>query len=101
VNRGHIIPRSHPPKVYDAYVGRYEIGHESIVTFTREGDRLMAQSTNEGKFEVFPESDAVFFINPVADATITFVKDDKGKVAHIVLRHEGRETKTKRLDGEP
>ena len=33
------------PKMYDAYVGRYEIGHETIVTVTREGDHLMAQPT--------------------------------------------------------
>ena len=31
---------------------------------------------------------------------MTFVKDDKGKVTHILLRREGRETKAKRLDGE-
>ena len=89
------------PKVYDAYVGRYEIGHETIVTFTREGDRLMAQPTNEGKFEVFPESETVFFLNPATDATVTFVKDDKGKVTHIVLHRDGHDTKAKRLDGEP
>ena len=88
------------PKVYDAYVGRYEIGHETIVTFTRE-QRLMAQPTNEGKLEVFPESETVFFLNPATDATVTFVKDDKGKVSHIVLRREGRETKAKRIDDNP
>ncbi len=89
------------PKVYDAYVGRYEIGHETIVTFTREGDRLMAQPTDEGKIEVFPESETVFFLNRAKDATITFVKDDKGKVTHVVLRREGHDTRAKRLDGDP
>ena len=89
------------PKVYDAYVGRFEIGHETIVTFTREGDRLMAQPTGDGKFEVFPESETVFFLEPAKDATVTFVKDDKGKVTHIVLQRDGRETKAKRLDDKP
>jgi CubicO group peptidase (beta-lactamase class C family) len=89
------------PNLYDAYVGRYEIGHDTIVTFTREGDRLMAQPSNEGKSEVFPESETVFFLKPSSDATVTFVKDDKGKVTHIVFRREGHETKAKRLDGEP
>ena len=77
------------PKVYDAYVGRYEIGPETIVTFTREGDRLMAQPDDEGKIEVFPESETVFFLKPSTDATVTFVKDDKGKVTHIVLHRDG------------
>ena len=60
----------------------------------------MAQPTDEGKMEVFPESETVFFVKPSVDATMTFVKDDKGKVTHILLRREGRETKAKRLDGE-
>jgi CubicO group peptidase (beta-lactamase class C family) len=88
------------PKVYDAYVGRYEIGHESILTITREGDRLMAQPTNDAKVEVFPESEIVFFLNPAKDATVTFVKDDHGKVTHAVLHREGRDTKAKRLESD-
>jgi CubicO group peptidase (beta-lactamase class C family) len=88
------------PKVYDAYVGRYEIGHESILTITREGDRLMAQPTNDAKVEVFPESEIVFFLNPAKDATVTFVKDEHGKVTHAVLHREGRDTKAKRLESD-
>jgi CubicO group peptidase (beta-lactamase class C family) len=89
------------PKLYDAYVGRYEIGPGIVVTFTREGDHLMAQGTGEGKAEVFPESETLFFLKPSSDATVTFVKDDKGRVTHIVVHREGHETKAKRLEGEP
>ena len=89
------------PKLYDAYVGRYEIGPGIIVTFSREGDRLMAQVADEGKTEVFPESETVFFLNRSTDATTTFVKDDKGQVTHIVVHREGRDTKAKRLATEP
>jgi hypothetical protein len=87
--------------VYDAYVGRYEVGHETILTFTREADRLMVQPTNEGTFEVFPESETIFFLKPAEEDTITFVKDDQGKVTHIVVHRGGREIKAKRLEGEP
>ncbi len=89
------------PKLYDAYVGRYEVGPAIIVTFTREGDHLIAQVDHEGKTEVFPESETVFFLNPPSDATVTFVKDDKGKVTHIVVHRDGQDTKAKRLDREP
>lgn len=89
------------PKLYDTYAGRYEIGPGAIVTFTREGDHLMAQPEGEGKSEVFPESETVFFLNPSNDATMTFVKDDKGKVTHLVVHRDGRDTRAKRLDGEP
>ncbi len=89
------------PKVYDAYVGRYAIGHETIVTITREGDRLMAQATDDGKLEVFPESETVFFLEPAKDATVTFVKNDKGKVTHIDLHRDGRDSRATRLDDNP
>jgi CubicO group peptidase (beta-lactamase class C family) len=88
------------PKIYNTYVGRYEIAHETVVTVTREGDRLMAQPTNDGKIELLPESETVFFVKPTSDATVTFVRGDADKVSHIVLHREGHDTKAKRLDGE-
>ena len=89
------------PKIYDAYVGRYEIAHETVVTVTREGDRLMAQPTNDGKIELLPESETMFFVKPTSDATVTFVRGDTREITHIVLHREGHDTKAKRLDGEP
>ncbi len=88
------------PKIYDLYVGRYQIAPKVIATFTREEDRFMTQITNQPKFEVFPESETVFFLK-VVDATITFVKDDKGKVTHLVLHQGGLDIKAKRLEGKP
>jgi CubicO group peptidase (beta-lactamase class C family) len=86
------------PRLYDAYLGRYEIRPDVILTITREGDHLMAQATGDGKSEIFPESETVFFLNPATDATVTFVKDDKGKVAHIIAHREGSDTRAKRLE---
>ena len=89
------------PKIYDEYIGRYEIGHETIVTVTREGDKLMAQPSGDARFELFPESEATFFIKPTTDATATFVKDTNGRISHIVLTRDGRKTEAKRLEGGP
>jgi CubicO group peptidase (beta-lactamase class C family) len=88
------------PKLYDAYAGRYQIAPNTIATFTREGDRLMTQISNQPKIEVFPESETVFFLK-VVDATITFFKDAKGKVTHIVIHQGGRDVKATRIEGEP
>jgi CubicO group peptidase (beta-lactamase class C family) len=88
------------PEIYDAYVGRYELAPERFLTVTREGDHLMAQPTGQGKLEIFPETEADFFLK-VADVAITFVKDDQGKVTHLVLHQGGRETRVKRLESEP
>ncbi|MHC5538555.1 serine hydrolase [Singulisphaera rosea] len=95
-------------KIYDAYVGRYAINHETIVTVTREGDKLIVQPSGDAKFELFPfsywsgfsfgESETVFFLKSTTDATATFVKDANGKISHVVLTRDGRKTEAKRLE---
>jgi CubicO group peptidase (beta-lactamase class C family) len=87
------------PKIYDEYVGRYRINYETILTVTREGDKLMAQPSGEARVELFPESETVFFLKPTTDATATFVKDPNGRISHVVLRRDGRKTEAKRLEG--
>ncbi len=84
------------PKIYDAYVGRYELAPNFILTVTRQGDRLITQATGQPQVEIFPESETVFFPK-VVDATITFVKDAKGDVTHLVLDQNGREGKALKL----
>ena len=77
------------PKIYDAYVGVYELRPEFQLTVTREGDKLITQATGQGKLEVFPESETKFFLR-VIDAQISFVKDASGKVTHLDIVVEGR-----------
>jgi CubicO group peptidase (beta-lactamase class C family) len=88
------------PKLYDAYAGRYELEPKVIATIAREGDRLMIQVTGQPRFEMFPESDTAYFLK-VVDATIKFVKDDKGKVGHLVIHQGGHDVKAKRLEDAP
>jgi CubicO group peptidase (beta-lactamase class C family) len=83
-------------KVYDAYLGRYEIDPKVVATISREGDHLQIQVTDQPELEMFPESETSFFLK-VVDATITFAKDDKGKVSHIVIHQGGHDIKAKRL----
>ncbi len=95
------LPRSRvvaqiDPKLYDEYVGKYELTPKFALTVTREGDRLMTQATGQGKVEVFPESETKFFLK-VANAQITFVKED-GKVTHAILHQNGRDRKAKRVE---
>lgn len=84
------------PKIYEAYVGRYELAPNFILTVTRQGDRLMTQATGQPQIEIFPESEMVFFPK-VVEATITFGKDAKGEVTHLVLDQNGREGKALKL----
>jgi D-alanyl-D-alanine-carboxypeptidase/D-alanyl-D-alanine-endopeptidase len=71
-------------RILDAYVGEYQVVPGFGLTVSREGDQLFAQATGQGKFELFAETERDFFLR-VVDAQITFVKDDKGQVTHLVL----------------
>lgn len=84
------------PKVYDAYVGQYELAPTFILTVSKEGGRLMAQASGQPPVELFPESETKFFLK-VVDAKVTFVKDDTGKVTHLIL-HQGGDQKAKKIN---
>ena len=93
------------PRVYDAYVGEYEIAQGFIVTVMRESDKLMSRAmpvpvppsaTGQPWSEMFPESETIFFIKD-ADATFTFVKDDQGKVVQVNIFRGGREYKARKI----
>jgi len=83
------------PKVFDDYVGSYQLVPGFIITVTRDGDKLMAQATAQPKFEIFPEAEAKFFYK-VVDAQITFVKGGDGKVTHLIL-HQGGDREAKKI----
>ena len=76
------------PKIYDAYVGQYELAPNFIMTVSREGDRLMVQPTGQSKSEIFPESETTFFPKEI-EASLTFVKDEKGNVTQLILHQNG------------
>lgn len=84
------------PKIYDAYVGQYELAPNLVVAVTKEDDRLMIQLTGQPKVEVFPEAETKFFLR-VVDAQITFVKDEKGQVTHLVLHQGGQDRQAKKV----
>ncbi len=86
------------PKALDAVVGRYDYGGgASILTVTREGDRLFAQLTGQPKFEIFPKSETEFFWK-VVNAQVTFVKDKDGKVVKGVHRQGGKTLDAPRME---
>jgi len=77
-------------KIYDLYVGDYELMPGFTITILRRGARLISQATGQPEVELFPESDTRFFLK-VVDAQVDFVKDASGKVTGLVL-HQGGQT---------
>ena len=91
-------PAKVDPKTYDAYVGKYELGPGLIFTVTREGDRLLTQTSGlPDKIELLPESETTFFYRG-ANGSVIFHKDTTGKVTHMVLKDQGQEMRAKRIE---
>jgi hypothetical protein len=78
------------PAIYDDYEGRYRIAPNFILTVTKKNKSLYVQATGQPEIEVFPESETKFFYK-VVNAQITFVKDDNGVVAKLILHQNGRD----------
>ncbi|MCC6492387.1 MAG: serine hydrolase [Pirellulales bacterium] len=94
-------PRRRPTVPVDAtilqrYVGTYYILPWFSLTVTLEQQQLMVQASGQERFPVFAESESKFFYK-VVDADLTFVQDEHGKVAHLVLHQNGRDLKAFRL----
>ena len=85
------------PKIFDGYVGSYQLVPGFVITITREGDHLFEQATNQPKFEIFPESDKTYFLK-VVDAQITFVTDTAGRASELILHQGGMDQHAKRID---
>ena len=61
-----------------------------MLTVTREGGRLFAQLTGQGRLEIFAQSENEFFWR-VVDAQVRFVKDEHGRVVKAI-HHQGSST---------
>ena len=87
------------PKLFDGYVGTYQLSPNFNISITREGGHLFAQATGQEIFEIFPEGDRDYFLK-VVDAQITFVTDGKGHAKEIVLHQNGHDVHGNRIEGE-
>ncbi len=95
------LPRAHQvaqvdPACYDALVGKYRLAPGVELTITRDDKRLRGQLTGQPKFELFPESEAEFFLK-VIYAQLSFEKDDAGKVTHLILHQSGVHQRAERI----
>ena len=86
------------PKIFDGYVGLYQLAPNFILRITREGDQLFAQATGQGKAQIFPESEREYFYK-VVDAQISFETDANGRATSLTLHQNGANIPAKRLEG--
>jgi hypothetical protein len=74
------------PKLFDSYVGKYELVTKGIITIIKEGDRLFLQGELGGKSELIPKSENEFLHRNIP-MRFTFVKNNAGQVTHLIRRN--------------
>ena len=84
------------PKIYDSYAGDYELATNFVLTISNEDGKLMGQASGQPKSQLFPTSETEFFIK-IVDAQVTFVKDERGNVDHLILHQNGRNMEAKKI----
>lgn len=89
------------PKVYADYIGQYqfEFSSDFVLTIGTEAGNLITelkQPTSVSKAELYPESETKFFRKDV-DVEVTFVKDETGRVTHLIFRQDGQDLRAKRI----
>jgi CubicO group peptidase (beta-lactamase class C family) len=85
------------PKLFDGYVGAYQLAPNFVLTITRDANRLFAQATGQPRFEVFAEGDKEFFFK-VVDAQLTFVTNATGQATAVVLHQNGANVTGQRVN---
>lgn len=88
------------PKIFVAYVGRYQFGSDffvpgGIYTIEKRNDQLFL-TTKTINDTLTPQSETEFFDRSFW-ATIIFVKNDKGAVTNLIWRYGGRDYKANKL----
>ena len=88
------------PKIFDAYVGRYQFGSDffvpgGIYSIEKRNNQLfiVAKGLND---TLTPQSDTKFFDRTFWD-TIIFVKNDKGEITNLIWRYGGKDYRADRL----
>jgi D-alanyl-D-alanine-carboxypeptidase/D-alanyl-D-alanine-endopeptidase len=84
-------------KIFNNYVGIYQLAPGVSIEITRDGDHLYAQLTGQGKIEIFAESEREYFLK-VTDAQVTFETNAEGRATGIVLHQLGRDAPAKRVE---
>jgi hypothetical protein len=94
-------PETYDPEDFDDLVGRYALDDRPsfVLTFSREGEALHAQATGQERVEIEPTSDSTFALT-VVEASVTFHRDQDGRVGGATLHQGGQDLHATRLEGD-
>jgi hypothetical protein len=84
------------PKLYDEYVGEYELAAGVTYRVNREGEKLIGQRTGRAKEELLAESADRFFRRGTRGERI-FARDRRGRVIKMIDRRDNNDIVWKKV----
>jgi serine-type D-Ala-D-Ala carboxypeptidase/endopeptidase len=84
------------PETLGRYAGRYELVPGFVLTVRRKGNELWSAATGQPEVQLFPESEAKWFLK-VVDAQLTFDFDESGNAKALTLHQGGRNMPAKKM----
>lgn len=72
----------------DEYTGAYQFTPDMVINVFRRDDQLLTQATGQNAFPVYPSATNEFFAR-MADISLSFTRDDHGKVNSMVVHQHG------------
>jgi len=78
-------------QLLDGYTGLYKLGPGWYVDISRKGNTLFTKATSENTFVMLPENDSTFVVPAYGNRTITFLRNENGKVDALIYNDKRRE----------
>ena len=79
----------------DSYVGDYDAPF-GILTIIKDKERLIGRVSGQPDTNLLSQTSNQF-VEPIRGTQLTFIKDEKGTITHIVILLNGQEIKAKRI----
>lgn len=76
-------------RLFDAYVGQYQLSPTSTITISKVEDNLVIQMTGTRRAPLAAESETEYFLE-VADIQVRFIRNQDGTVDSLELTRSGR-----------
>ena len=77
-------------ELLEEYVGTYLLAPTFRISIMRRDDQLFGQGTGQPEFEIFASDKDQFFVKAV-EASVTFNRDENGKVISLTLHQNGQD----------
>ena len=77
-------------ELLEEYVGTYLLAPTFRISIMRRDDQMFGQGTGQPEFEIFASEKDQFFVKAV-EASVTFNRDENGKVISLTLHQNGQD----------